>query len=207
MRGGNGTHPDTGPVAQGKGCILLQGSDKPQAAAFCRSFSDGFGKSGFKFGESPVEILQRDVKQVFGDEGMDFNVLFLELDAGFPGQDEELPQGVPSAEVQARVRFGETGFLGGVQEGGEGRAFPVGAEDLVQVQETTASRDRISSQEFAPTARDSSIGRAAPTVVSYRKKTPFSRAADCMAAYSTYGTAKERRLDETTWRPARNRSG
>ena len=52
----------------------------------------------------------------------------------------------------------------------------------LRVQETTASRDRIWSDELVPRAMDSSIGKAAPTVVSYLRNTPFSRAAAFMAA-------------------------
>ena len=52
----------------------------------------------------------------------------------------------------------------------------------LRVQDTTASRERISSDELVPRAMDSRIGSAAPTVVSYLRKTPFSRAAAFMAA-------------------------
>ena len=62
--------------------------------------------------------------------------------------------------------------------------------------------ETTSSQLLVPREMDSRMGRAAPTVVSYRSVTPFYRAAAFIAAYSTKGTESERRLEDTICSPA-----
>ena len=90
------------------------------------------GKDGLHLLESPVEVLQGHAEEGGRDDRPDVHVLLLQLDAGLAGEDQELAQGIPSAEVQARVRLGESGFLRGPHQRGESGSFPVGAEDLVQ---------------------------------------------------------------------------
>jgi hypothetical protein len=88
---------DAGPVSKGRTTLrspaggLFQEGDETAAAAGGKRLPVRLGEDRFQPFKSLIELIQGNVEQGGRDERFDDDVFLLELDAGFPGEDEELP--------------------------------------------------------------------------------------------------------------------
>ena len=134
---------DAGAVAFRRRGILFQRSHKPQPAALDRGFQHAQGQPGFLGFQGGVKVLYGAVRQ--GHDRFHLDIALLERNAGDAGQDQQLAESVPTAEVDARVAFGQPGFLRAPQQGRKGNVLArVIAENLVQ----RAGDDRLDGEDL-----------------------------------------------------------